>query len=77
MKRVVPVCICILLCLVYPAFIYGAQSAGAAQTGGTGEFVSDDRGIEVMFIIDCSGSMRKNDPSRTAVGMVIDRKSVV
>lgn len=71
MRSVVSVCICILLGLVYPSLVSAAQPVSAAETRDTQVFVSGESGLEVMFVIDCSGSMRANDPSRTAIGMVM------
>lgn len=34
------------------------------------EYSSDKKGLDVIFVMDYSGSMKTNDPERTAQGMV-------
>lgn len=57
-QRFLTIILGFLLCLAFP------QSAHAE------EIENERTGLEVIFVIDCSGSMKTNDPSRVAVRMV-------
>lgn len=59
MKRnVITVLLCVILCFSFPHTLHAE------------EVVSNDNGLDIIFAIDCSGSMKTNDPDRIGMGMV-------
>ena len=59
MKKKLLLFLCMFFCLAFPKPVCAEEF----ESGGTG--------LQIMIVLDCSGSMRRNDPSRR------DRKSVV
>ncbi len=57
-QRFLTIILSFLLCLAFP------------QTAHAEEIENERTGLEVIFAIDCSGSMKTNDPSRVAIRMV-------
>lgn len=49
---------CVVLCLLFPKTAYAE------------EIVSEKETTEIVFIVDCSGSMKTNDPSKMGLNMV-------
>lgn len=52
------VILCLFLWVISPFFVHAE------------EFVSQENGLDVTFVIDCSGSMKSNDPQGIGKGMV-------
>lgn len=49
---------CVVLSLIFP------------KTAHAEEFASEREPVEIVFVIDCSGSMKANDPSKMGLSMV-------
>lgn len=49
---------CVILCLLFP------------QTAYAEEIASEKESVDIVFVIDCSGSMKTNDPSKMGLNMV-------
>ena len=49
---------CVVLCLFFPRTAYAE------------EIISEKDSIDIIFVIDCSGSMKANDPSQMGLSMV-------
>lgn len=58
MRKIRMLLCCMILSLFFP------------QTARAEEIVSEKEPMEIVFVIDCSGSMKKNDPSRMGLDMV-------
>ena len=58
MKKIRMLLCCIILCLLLP------------QTVHAEEFIFEKEPLDIVFVIDCSGSMKKNDPSQMGLSMV-------
>ncbi len=58
MKKIRMLLCCIILCLLLP------------QTVHAEEFIFEKEPLDIVFVIDCSGSMKKNDPSKMGLSMV-------
>ena len=58
MKKKLLLFLCMFFCLAFPKPVCAEEF----ESGGTG--------LQIMIVLDCSGSMRRNDPSRSAVHMV-------
>lgn len=58
MKKKLLLFFCMFFCLAFPKPAFAEEF----ESGGTG--------LQIMIVLDCSGSMRRNDPSRSAVHMV-------
>lgn len=52
MKRIGILLCCIVLCLLFPEKVHAE------------EIVSEKEPVDIIFVIDCSGSMKTNDVSR-------------
>lgn len=49
---------CVILCLLFPKTAYAE------------EITSEKESVDIVFVIDCSGSMKTNDPSKMGLDMV-------
>ena len=49
---------CMILCLAFPQTVYAE------------EIISEKTPLDIIFVIDCSGSMKTNDPSKMGLNMV-------
>lgn len=49
---------CIILCIIFPQTVYAE------------EIISEKPPLDIIFVIDCSGSMKTNDPSKMGLNMV-------
>lgn len=58
MKRIGILLCCIVLCLLFPEKVHAE------------EIVSEKEPVDIIFVIDCSGSMKTNDVSRMGLSMV-------
>ena len=58
MKRIGILLCCIVLCLLFPEKVHAE------------EIVSEEEPVDIIFVIDCSGSMKTNDVSRMGLSMV-------
>lgn len=58
MKGIQILICCIILCLAFP------------QNVSAQEVISEDPAIDIIFVIDCSGSMKANDPTKMGLNMV-------
>lgn len=58
MKRIRLLICCVMLCLLFP------------RTVCAEEIISEKSPMEIVFVIDCSGSMKANDPSKMGLDMV-------
>jgi hypothetical protein len=67
MKRIGILLCCIVLCLLFPEKVHAE------------EIVSEKEPVDIIFVIDCSGSMKTNDVSRMGLSMVqafVDRLKI-
>lgn len=58
MKRIGTLLLCIVLCLLFPENVHAE------------EIVSEHGPVDIIFVIDCSGSMKTNDVSQMGLSMV-------
>lgn len=57
-RKAVMMLLCFILCFTFPLSSYAE------------EIPSSDNGLDIVFVIDCSGSMITNDPGRIGLSMV-------
>lgn len=57
-RKVITVFLYLILCFAFPISLYAEEIA------------SSQSGLDITFAIDCSGSMKTNDPDRIGMGMV-------
>lgn len=58
MKEIRILLCCIILCLIFPGTVHAEEITPGREA------------MEVVFVIDCSGSMKANDSSKMGLGMV-------
>ncbi len=58
MKQIRLLVCCVILCLLFPRTVYAE------------EIIPEKSPMEIIFVIDCSGSMKANDPSGMGLDMV-------
>ena len=58
MKGIRVLLCCVVLCLLFPKTAYAA------------EIVAENNPLDIVFVIDCSGSMKTNDPDKMGLNMV-------
>lgn len=58
MKKIRILLCCVILCLIFPQKVYAEENICRKEP------------LDIIFVIDCSGSMKTNDPSKMGLNMV-------